>query len=92
MTRSRRSCWPLLPELGVAAGPKLHDTTYFYGFGGGADFNATKHLHFRCDVEFVHVFLFSDLLAQLAQQPARLDWPDLQLWQQRKQVTARPES
>ncbi|MGC2211450.1 MAG: outer membrane beta-barrel protein [Candidatus Korobacteraceae bacterium] len=53
-----------LPELGVAAGPKLHDTTYFYGVGGGADFNATKHLHFRCDLEYVHTFLFSDLLAQ----------------------------
>jgi opacity protein-like surface antigen len=53
-----------LPALGVASGPKLSDTTYFYGVGGGADFNATKHLHFRCDVEYVHTFLFSDLLAQ----------------------------
>ena len=53
-----------LPVLGVAPGPNLRDTTYFYGVGGGADFNATKHLHFRCDLEYVHTFLFSDLLAQ----------------------------
>lgn len=53
-----------LPELGVASGPNLRDTTYFYGVGGGADLNATKHLHFRCDLEYVHTFLFSGLLAQ----------------------------
>jgi hypothetical protein len=39
------------------------DHTYFYGVGGGADFNATKHVHLRADIEFVHVDLFSDLLA-----------------------------
>ena len=38
------------------------DHTYFYGVGGGGDFNATKHIHLRADIEFVHVFLFSDLL------------------------------
>ncbi len=48
--------------LGVLSTTAPSDTTYFYGFGGGADFNATKHVHFRCDVEFVHVFLFSGLL------------------------------
>jgi hypothetical protein len=31
--------------------------------GGGVEFNATKHVHLRADAEFVHVFLFSDLLA-----------------------------
>ncbi len=39
------------------------DTTYFYGLGGGIEFNATKHMHLRTDVEFVHVNLFSGLLA-----------------------------
>jgi hypothetical protein len=39
------------------------DTTYFYGLGGGGDYNLTKHVHLRADVEFVHVFLFSGLLA-----------------------------
>jgi len=42
---------------------KPNDTTYFYGFGGGGDFNATKHVHLRVDIEFVHVDLFSGLLA-----------------------------
>jgi opacity protein-like surface antigen len=41
---------------------KPNDTTYFYGLGGGVDYNLTKHFHLRADVEFVHVFLFSDLL------------------------------
>ncbi len=41
---------------------KPNDTTYFYGLGGGAEYNASKHFHVRADVEFVHVFLFSDLL------------------------------
>jgi hypothetical protein len=40
-----------------------NDTTYFYGFGGGGDFNATKHVHLRVDIEFVHVDLFSGILA-----------------------------
>jgi hypothetical protein len=31
--------------------------------GGGIDFNATKHIHLRADVEFVHVDLFSGILA-----------------------------
>jgi hypothetical protein len=48
---------------GILKTTKPNDTTYFYGFGGGADFNATKHIHIRADVEFVHVYLFSDLLA-----------------------------
>jgi len=58
-----------VPSLGIPAGTavihttKPNDTTYFYGFGGGADFNATKHLHLRADLEFVHVDLFSGILA-----------------------------
>ncbi len=39
-----------------------NDTTYFYGLGGGADYNVTKHFHVRADLEFVHVFLYSNLL------------------------------
>ena len=66
---------------------KPNDTTYFYGFGGGGDFNATKHVHLRVDVEFVHVDLFSGLLGRLAQQLALLGWPDLELRQERNQVT-----
>jgi opacity protein-like surface antigen len=40
-----------------------NDTTYFYGVGGGWDYNMTKHFHLRADIEFVHVDLFSGLLA-----------------------------
>jgi len=40
-----------------------NDTTYFYGFGGGWDYNMTKHFHLRSDIEFVHVDLYSSLLA-----------------------------
>jgi hypothetical protein len=58
-----------VPSLGLPAGtPVIHtlkpnDTTYFYGFGGGGDLNITKHVHIRADVEFVHVYLFSGILA-----------------------------
>lgn len=47
---------------GILKTTKPADTTYFYGVGGGMDFNATKHVHLRADIEFVHVFLYSDLL------------------------------
>jgi hypothetical protein len=52
-----------LLQLGVLHTTAPSDTTYFYGFGGGAEFNASRHVHLRADVEFVHVFLFSGLLA-----------------------------
>ncbi len=42
---------------------KPNDTTYFYGLGGGLDYNLTKHFHLRADLEFVHVYLYSGLLA-----------------------------
>ncbi len=54
---------PPIATTPVISTLKPNDTTYFYGFGGGADFNATKHVHLRADVEFVHVYLFSNLLA-----------------------------
>jgi hypothetical protein len=52
-----------LLQQGTLHTTKPNDTTYFYGLGGGADYNVTKHFHLRADVEFVHVFLYSDLLA-----------------------------
>jgi hypothetical protein len=54
---------PALLGSGILHTLKPNDTTYFYGFGGGGDFNATKHVHLRVDVEFVHVDLFSGILA-----------------------------
>jgi hypothetical protein len=51
-----------LVQQGVLKTTKPNDTTYFYGLGGGADYNLTRHFHIRADVEFVHVFLYSNLL------------------------------
>ena len=38
------------------------DWTYFYGFGGGIDFNVTHHFGLKVHVDFVRDHLFSDLL------------------------------
>ncbi len=38
------------------------DWTYFYGFGGGIDFNVTRHFGLRVTADFVRDHLFSDLL------------------------------
>ena len=76
----------LVPTLVSTLTPD--DTTYFYGFGGGADFNATKHVHLRADVEFVHVYLFSGILKD-SRQRASFGRPHLQFWQERNQVVPR---
>ncbi len=49
---------PLLPNVST----HMTDTTYFYGAGGGVDFNASKHVGVRVSVDFVHTTLFSELL------------------------------
>ncbi len=46
----------------LAPGGKKNDTTYFYGVGGGFDVNASKHVALRVTVDYVHTFLFDDLL------------------------------
>ncbi len=38
------------------------DWTYFYGIGGGIDFNVTRHVGLRVHADFVRDHLFSDLL------------------------------
>jgi hypothetical protein len=38
------------------------NTTWFYGFGGGADINVTKNFGIRVQADFVHDHLFSDIL------------------------------
>jgi hypothetical protein len=50
--------------VGVLA-PKgaISDTTYFYGVGGGAQYHFTKHVGIRVTADFVHLYLFSNLLA-----------------------------
>ena len=41
---------------------KKTDSTLFYGFGGGADFNVTKHIGLRVQADLVYDHLFSDVL------------------------------
>ena len=52
-----------LLQQGVIKTTKPNDTTYFYGLGGGFEYAATKHVHIRTDIEFVHVYLYESLLA-----------------------------
>ncbi len=46
----------------LAPSGKKTDWTPFYGFGGGADVNVTRHFALRVNVDFVHDHLFSDIL------------------------------
>jgi hypothetical protein len=46
----------------VPAGEKV-DWTGFYGFGGGFDWNATRHIGLRMQTDLVYWRLFNDLLA-----------------------------
>ncbi|HEY3988992.1 MAG TPA: hypothetical protein VGM02_06820 [Acidobacteriaceae bacterium] len=45
----------------VPSGQK-HDWTGFYGFGGGYDLNATKHIAIRMQTDIVYFHIFNDLL------------------------------
>jgi hypothetical protein len=45
----------------VPAGQKT-DWTGFYGFGGGYDLNATKHIAIRMQTDIVYFHIFNDLL------------------------------
>jgi hypothetical protein len=47
----------------VPSGSKL-DWQGFYGFGGGMEWNATRHFGIRTQADFVYWQLFNDLLAQ----------------------------
>lgn len=38
------------------------DNVFFYGFGGGVDYNVTKHFAIRAQADYVRDHLFSDLL------------------------------
>jgi hypothetical protein len=38
------------------------DWTYFYGFGGGVEYNVTKHFGLRFQADFAHDQFFNDLL------------------------------
>jgi hypothetical protein len=46
----------------IGPSQQTSDTVVFYGFGGGFDINASKHVALRLQSDFVHVNLFSGLL------------------------------
>lgn len=48
----------------LAPGGKKSDLQPFYGAGGGVDIDASRHVALRVGVDFVHVNLFQDLLAE----------------------------
>jgi hypothetical protein len=41
---------------------KKTDWTYFYGFGGGFEFNVTRHFALRFQADFAHDQIFNDIL------------------------------
>jgi opacity protein-like surface antigen len=47
----------------LVPGGSRSDTTYFYGVGGGVQYAVTKHFGVRVTTDFVHLHLFSNLLA-----------------------------
>lgn len=46
----------------LVPGGKKTDWTGFYGFGGGYDLNATKHIALRMQTDIVYFHIFNDLL------------------------------
>jgi len=55
---------PIAAAIAAQLAPSGHksDTVIFYGFGGGVDFNFSRHVGLRVQADFVHDHLFSDLL------------------------------
>ena len=41
---------------------KKEDWSYYYGFGGGFEFNVTKHFALRVQADLVHNYMFNDLV------------------------------
>ncbi len=47
----------------ISSSFKKDETVLFYGFGGGMDFNVSRHFGLRTAADFVHYDLFSGVLA-----------------------------
>jgi hypothetical protein len=47
----------------LVPGGSRSDTTYFYGVGGGLQYSLSKHFGLRFTADYVHLHLFSNLLA-----------------------------
>jgi hypothetical protein len=48
----------------LAPSGEKKDHVVFYGVGGGFDYNASKHVAFRVTFDYVHCFLFENLLRE----------------------------
>jgi hypothetical protein len=48
----------------LAPSGQKSDWTPFYGFGGGVDWNVSRHFSIRMQADFVHNHLFSDVLRE----------------------------
>ena len=55
---------PLNAAVAASLAPSGHKTDWqgFYGFGGGFDLNATRHLSLRMQTDVVYYHLFNDIL------------------------------
>jgi hypothetical protein len=53
----------VVQQLLGASKTSITDDVVFYGFGGGVDLNLTKHMAIRMSTDFIHLNMFSDLLA-----------------------------
>ncbi|HZD94967.1 MAG TPA: outer membrane beta-barrel protein [Candidatus Sulfotelmatobacter sp.] len=65
-TATLKASTPVLALLVQRLAPsgKKTDIELFYGVGGGFDINASKHVALRVGFDYVHVNLFSDVLAE----------------------------
>lgn len=56
---------PAIAAIGaLVPGGSKSDNVVFYGVGGGFDLNVSKHVGIRTTVDYVHCFLFKNLLAE----------------------------
>ena len=64
MTATPRPADPISKMIvaGLAPSGKKTDWTYFYGFGGGMEYNVTKHFGLRFQADFARDHAFNDLL------------------------------
>jgi hypothetical protein len=64
MTATPRPADPISKMIvsGLAPSGKKTDWTYFYGFGGGMEYNVTKHFGLRFQADFARDNAFNDLL------------------------------
>ena len=63
VTAAPKTTLQTLVTNALVPGGSRPDTTYFYGVGGGLQYGLTKHFGLRFTADYVHLHLFSNLLA-----------------------------